>query len=168
MIFCKYNFWWNVTKSKKIQKYFLKIMGWEISEYFRIHLYEKFWKKMKSFRIFLSISEKCFNSYKTYEKNFYQKYVSYQLSTAEPGSAVWIQADYVLSWRMRGKGNSTFRTINSWEDRFVIGILYFNVHTNARTTWHETSASWIIKFYFVIDCKLQIKNIYCWINDRQK
>jgi len=93
------------------------------------------------------------------------KYVSYQLSTAEPGSAVRIQANYVFSWSMRGKGNSTFRTINSWENRFVIGILYFNVHTNARTTWHETSASWIIKFYFVIDCKLRNKT-YLSLNKR--
>jgi len=30
---------------------------------------------MRNFRIFLNISEKCFNSYKNYEKNFHQGYV---------------------------------------------------------------------------------------------
>ena len=59
-------------KSKKLKKYFLKIVEWEISKYFRIHLYEKFWEKRETFRIFMNISEKCFNSNKNYENNFHQ------------------------------------------------------------------------------------------------
>ena len=56
-IFCKYNFWWNV---KKLKRYFLKIMGWENSEYSeficmknserRCKLSEYFWVFLKMFQ----------------------------------------------------------------------------------------------------------------------
>jgi len=48
-IFCKYNFWWNVLKSKKFKNIFFKLWDEKISEYLRIHLYEKFWEKTVNF-----------------------------------------------------------------------------------------------------------------------
>lgn len=79
------------------------------------------------------------------------------MSAAEPSGAIGIQADYMLSRSMRGKGNSTFGAVNSREDRFVVGILYFDVHTNTRAARHETSTSRIVEFHFVIDWKLRTK-----------
>jgi len=51
-IFCKYNFWWNVIKSKKYLKIFFKNYWWEISFVWKIlredvnfpNISEYFWK----------------------------------------------------------------------------------------------------------------------------
>jgi len=70
-IFCKYNFWWNVTKSKKNLKILFK--NYEMRN-FRIFQNSLIWEILRedvTFRIFLNISEKCSNSYKNYEKNFH-------------------------------------------------------------------------------------------------
>ena len=58
----------NVIKPKKILKYFLKIMGWEILEYSEFTCMKNSERRSKLSDYFW-VSEKCSNSYKNYRKN---------------------------------------------------------------------------------------------------
>lgn len=58
----------NLEKFKAFSQKLLNEKSWKSYKYFRIHIYKKNFLKI----CFLSVSEKCFNSYKNFEKNFYQ------------------------------------------------------------------------------------------------
>lgn len=78
----------------------------------------------------------------------------YQLGTTEPWGTIRVQANNMFSWCMWSERKSTFCAVDSRKNWFLIGIFYFNMHANTVSTWHETTASWIIEFYFIIDCKI--------------
>uniref|UniRef100_A0A182KHX0 Uncharacterized protein n=1 Tax=Anopheles christyi TaxID=43041 RepID=A0A182KHX0_9DIPT len=55
-----------------------------------------------------------------------------ELRSTEPGSAVRVHTQHVFSRYMRGERNAPFGAVNTGKDRFVIGVLDFDVHSNTR------------------------------------